>query len=62
MFKVGFKTKNTKEMIGQVLRMFASIVFSRIWIPKGNTGGSNVNPMKPMKLPEDLEKLFQEAT
>ncbi|MFQ3171563.1 MAG: hypothetical protein ACI9DG_001598, partial [Oleispira sp.] len=26
--------------------------------PTGNTGGANVNPLKPMPVPEDLNKIM----
>ncbi|MDK2594827.1 DUF3703 domain-containing protein [Pseudoalteromonas obscura] len=60
MLKVGFKTGDKKEVLGQVLRIFASIIFSRIWVPKGNTGGANVNPFRPMPIPDDLRKLLRD--
>jgi hypothetical protein len=56
MLKVGIKTRNLKEIFGQVTRIMASIIFSRIWVPLGNTGGANVSPVKPMPIPEELKK------
>jgi hypothetical protein len=37
--------------------MLASLVFSRIWVPLGNTGRSRVPAMKPVPIPEDLRHL-----
>ncbi|RXE95052.1 DUF3703 domain-containing protein [Pseudoalteromonas sp. PS5] len=54
MLKLGYKTKNKKEILGQIARIIAAMLFSKIWIPKGNTGGTNVNPFKPMAIPDDL--------
>ena len=56
MCKIGFKTHNNKEVIGQFMRIFASVIFSRLWVPKGNTGGTDVNPFKVMPVPEDLKQ------
>jgi len=56
MLKLGFKRHDLKEIVGQVTRILASIVFSRIWVPLGNTGGANVNPLKSMTIPKDLRK------
>lgn len=56
MLKLGWKRSDFKEIFGQMTRIIASIVFSRIWVPIGNTGGANVNPLKPMPVPEDLKK------
>ncbi|MCZ4252986.1 DUF3703 domain-containing protein [Pseudoalteromonas shioyasakiensis] len=58
MCKIGFKTHNAKEIIGQFARMAASIVFSRIWVPLGNTGGTNVSPFKPMPITDDLKRFL----
>jgi hypothetical protein len=58
MCKIAFKTHNAKEMIGQFARMAASIVFSRIWVLLGNTGGTNVSPFKPMPIPDDLKRFL----
>jgi len=58
MFVFGIKTKNTKETIGQVIRMIASLVFTLIWVPKGNTGGSDISPIKPIPIRKELLKYF----
>lgn len=55
MLKVGFKKGDFREIAGQATRILASIIFSRIWVPLGNTGGANVSPIKPMKIPQDLQ-------
>jgi Protein of unknown function (DUF3703) len=58
MFRAGFQQRDLKEMLGQVPRMLASLVFSRIWVPRGNTGRSRVPAMKAMPIPEDLRHLL----
>jgi hypothetical protein len=58
MLKIGFVTGNYREVFGQVVRIIASIFFSKIWISLGNTGGTNVNPLKPMPIPDDLKSFF----
>ncbi|MEQ8352686.1 MAG: DUF3703 domain-containing protein [Leptospiraceae bacterium] len=55
MFKIGYHRGDLREMIGQLFRILASLVVSRLWVPIGNTGGSNVSPVRPMPVPEDLE-------
>jgi len=56
MLKLGFKRHDFKEIVGQITRILASTIFSRIWVPLGNTGGANVSPLKPMTIPNDLRK------
>lgn len=60
MLRVGLRRRDRREMLGQVTRIVASLLFSRIWVPVGNTGGANVSPIKPMPIPEDLRALLQE--
>jgi hypothetical protein len=57
MLRAGFGQRDFKEMLGQLPRMLASLVFSRIWVPLGNTGRSRVPAMKPMPIPDDLRHL-----
>lgn len=56
MFRHGLRNRDVRESIGQVARMFAALTKSRIWVPVGNTGGANVNPFRPMPVPEDLRR------
>jgi Protein of unknown function (DUF3703) len=58
MFRAGLQQRDLKEVLGQVPRMLASLVFSRIWVPLGNTGRSRVPAMKAMPIPEDLRHLL----
>jgi hypothetical protein len=60
MLKIGFKKRNFKEVLGQVTRIIASILISKIWVPLGNTGGTNVNPLKPMPIPDDLKRFLDQ--
>jgi hypothetical protein len=57
MLRAGLQQRDFTEVLGQVPRMLASIVFSRIWVPRGNTGRARVSAMKPMAIPGDLRHL-----
>ncbi|MCC2639318.1 MAG: hypothetical protein K0Q68_3037 [Moraxellaceae bacterium] len=59
MLRVGLHRRDWREVRGQVLRMVAALLFSRIWVPEGNTGGSNVAPLRPMPIPADLRELLK---
>jgi len=60
MLKFGFKIKNRQEIIGQIPRLILGGVKSFVGkIPVGNTGGANVPPLKPMEIPEDLQKMIR---
>ena len=58
MLVFGIKTKNGKEVFGQITRMIASVLFALIWVPKGNPGGANISPIKPTPIRKELEKFF----
>jgi Protein of unknown function (DUF3703) len=45
-----------REVRGQLSRILAAAIFSRIWVPAGNTGRANVSAMKPMPIPDDLQE------
>jgi len=48
-----------REVIGQSTRIVAAAVFSRIWVPIGNTGRANVSAIKRMSVPDDLRSLLE---
>lgn len=59
MLGFGWRRSDRREIVGQLTRIVAAALFSRLWIPEGNTGGANVNPLKPMPVPDDLATLLQ---
>ena len=59
MLKVGLKRRDPTEIRGQVGRIIAALIFSRIWVPLGNTGGANVHPLKLMPIPEEFQALLK---
>jgi hypothetical protein len=58
MLVAGLRRRDYREVVGQVPRMVASVLFSRLWVPLGNTGRARLNALKPMPVPEDLRHLF----
>jgi hypothetical protein len=38
--------------------MLASLLFSKLWVPHGNTGRARVGSLRKMPVPEDLRYLF----
>jgi hypothetical protein len=61
MLHVGWLQSDAREVIGQVTRIVAASLFTRIWVPVGNTGGANVSAIRPMPVPEVLQALLDEA-
>jgi len=54
MLVAGLRRRDLREVIGQVPRIVASILFSRLWVPRGNSGRARVSAFKPMPVPDDL--------
>jgi len=59
MLRLGASVGAWREVIGQSTRIVAAAVFSRIWVPIGNTGRANVSAMKPMSVPDDLRSVLE---
>ncbi|NNU17064.1 DUF3703 domain-containing protein [Parvularcula sp. ZS-1/3] len=56
MLRVALKRRDGREIRGQLSRMMAVFPgYAFGWVPKGNTGGANVHPLKPMAIPDDLK-------
>jgi hypothetical protein len=58
MLRLGWRRRAPREVFGQLSRIVAATLFSRLWVPVGNTGGANVNAFRPMPLPPDLHALL----
>ena len=58
MLVAGWHRRDYREVAGQVPRLIASVLFSRLWVPHGNTGRAHVSAFKPMPVPADLRHLF----
>ena len=58
MLRLGASAGAWREVIGQAKRIVAAAVFSRIWVPIGNTGRANVSAVKPMAIPADLRAVL----
>ena len=59
MLRLGLKTHNTSEVLGQIPRLILAAPGS--WFkkaPKGNTGLSNVGIFQPLEIPNDLKQLL----
>ena len=61
MLRLGWFMGDGREVVGQLLRL--ALVIPGTWLgrlPLGNTGGANVNPFRPLPLPDDLRQLLAE--
>jgi hypothetical protein len=58
MFKLGWQTGDFREVAGQLPRIVAAVLFSRLWVPLGNTGRARVSAFAPMPVSDELQQLL----
>jgi hypothetical protein len=58
MFRAAVGRHDFRELLGQLPRMLTAMLFSRIWVPLGNTGRARVNAFKPMPVSDDLRRMM----
>jgi hypothetical protein len=58
MLQLGWCVGDRQEVIGQLTRAIAALLFSRVWIPVGNTGRARVSAFAPMPVPDDLARVL----
>jgi hypothetical protein len=62
MLQFGFKIKSTNEVFGQIPRLIFGGVKSFVGkVPVGNPGGSNVPPLKPFPIEDEIKDIFMKA-
>lgn len=59
MLRLGWQLGDGREVRGQLTRTVAVLIFSRIWVPLGNTGRARVSALAPMPVPDDLARLLE---
>lgn len=58
MLRAGWLLGDWREVVGQVPRMLAALLFSRMWVPLGNSGRARVSAFRPMPISEELRRLL----
>jgi hypothetical protein len=61
MLRLAVSIRDWREAFGQSTRIVAAAIFSRIWVPAGNSGRASVSAVKPMPIPEDLRAVMRGA-
>lgn len=58
----GVKQKSVREIWGQIIRIIGAAALTRVkGVPIGNTGGSNVSPIKPMPIKKEHAEVIAQA-
>jgi hypothetical protein len=58
MWAWAWRHRQPRELFGQTTRILAAALFSKIWVPEGNTGGANVSALRTMPIPADLRDIL----
>ncbi len=62
MFDWGHRQHSLREVLGQMLRLVGAATKTPFeLVPIGNTGGSNVSPVRPIPIPMELQRLIDSA-
>jgi hypothetical protein len=55
---LGWRRGDVREVIGQVPRLVAALLFTWLWVPEGNTGRANVSAFRKLPIPDDLRDIL----
>jgi hypothetical protein len=58
MLSIAWQRRDLRGITGQLTRIVAAALFSRLWVPVGNTGGANVSATRPLPVPPDLQAIL----
>lgn len=61
MFRWALRQNVAAEVVGQAWRIAGALLKTWLWVPVGNTGGTNVSGFEPMPIPVDLKRLIDAA-
>lgn len=62
MFRWATRNRKPGEAVGQAWRLVAAALMTALgWVPRGNTGGTNVSGVRRMPVPSDLERILNTA-
>lgn len=59
MLRLGWVARDWQEVRGQLPRILAALLLSRLWVPLGNSGRSRVSAIRPMPVPQDLRPYLE---
>lgn len=58
----GMRQRRAREVFGQLIRIAGAATKTSVGlVPRGNTGGTNVSPLRRMPVPPDLQRILDTA-
>ncbi len=61
MFRWARQGGDRRELRGQLGRLVGALLFTWLWVPRGNPGSTRVGAFTPMPIPEPLASLLRDA-
>jgi len=61
MWRFALRRGDRREAVGQLWRTVAATLKTWLWVPTGNTGGTNVSGFQRMPVPADLQRHIDAA-
>lgn len=61
MWRWALRHNAAREAAGQAWRLAGALLKTWLWVPVGNTGGARVSGLRPMPIPQDLQRLIDSA-
>jgi hypothetical protein len=49
---------SARDVAGQIGRLLGAALFTWLWVPEGNTGGTNIGAFEKMPIPPELQRLI----
>jgi len=59
MLRAGWQLRDFREVLSQIPRIMAALLFSKIWVPLGNTGRARVSAFARMPPSQELQRLLE---
>jgi hypothetical protein len=59
MLRAGWQVRDFREVLSQVPRIMAALLFSKLWVPRGNTGRASVSAFSSMPISPELQRLLE---
>ncbi len=62
MLRAGGQLRDLRKVLSRLPRIMAALLYSKIWVPLGNSGRARVSAFAPMPISPELQRLLQGET
>lgn len=59
MFRYARQYGSTHDVMGQIGRLLGAALFTWVWVPEGNTGGTNIGAFESLPVPLELQEIIK---